>query len=649
MPSIEPPRDRRLDSWKGIAVHLGRDVRTVQRWEKEEGLPVHRHTHKKLGTVYGFQSEIDGWWESRRASLKFPQPPPKRSWRTWLVAGAAAAIVLGAGVVLVRRFITPEPAPVHFNAVPFTTYPGDELGATFSPDGNQVAFTWNGQNQDNYDIYLKAFDSETPYRLTTDPEAEMFPAWSPDGRRIAFVRSAAPWKLPAAIYVIPATGGPQTRVAQLSAVTCFFRNEGLSWSPDGKWLAVADGDSAEAQLRLHLLEVETGETRRLTLPPAGWCGDELPAFSPDGRAVAFARSKTLSQADVYLVSLDGGMPTRLSFASRSIRGLVWTPDSKAIVFSSDGLWKVAVNGGAPERLQGMSDPADAPALSPPARRLIFSRPASDGNIWRVGVQGSTVVREPMRLIFSTRDDANPQYSPDGKRIAFDSNRSGNWELWVCDSDGSHPIQVAADAGWPSWSPDGKQIAFDSDVKGNSEIYVVSAEGGTPRAVTHLGQNARPSWSADGWIYLMSNRSGDFQIWKARPDGGEHVQVTRKGGATPAIAPDGKFVYFVKGMKAEGIWRIPAEGGEETLFLENADEIDMGHWAPAKEGFYFVLRKERRKALAFLDFKTGGITEVMQIEKPWDHSALSVSPDGRWILYPQFDEIGHDLMLVENFR
>ncbi|HSB13124.1 MAG TPA: DPP IV N-terminal domain-containing protein [Bryobacteraceae bacterium] len=648
MPSIEPQRDRRLDSWKEIAAYLGRDVRTVQRWEKEEGLPVHRHTHKKLGTVYGFQSEIDAWWESRRASLKSPQPLPKRSRRTWLAVGAAAAIVLGAGVVLVIRFITPEPAPVQFKAVPFTTYPGDELGATFSPDGNQVAFAWNGQNQDNYDIYLKAFDSETPYRLTTDPEAEMFPAWSPDGRRIAFVRSAAPWKLPAAIYVIPATGGPQTRVAQLSTVECFFRNESLSWSPDGKWLAFADGDSAEAQSGIHVLSVETGETRRLTLPPAGWGGDELPAFSPDGRSIAFARFRSLTRSDIYLVSLDGGMPRRLSFANQLIRGLVWTPDGKAIVFSSDGLWKVAVTGGSPERLQGTSDLADAPAISPQGGRLIFSRPVSNENIWRVGVQGSRLVGEPTRLIASTRDDTNPQYSPDGRRIIFDSNRSGNWELWVCNSDGSNPIPVSR-AGWPSWSPDGKYIAFDDDVKGSSDIYVVSAEGGTPRAITHRGENAGPSWSADGWIYFQSNRSGSLEIWRTRPDGGEQVQVTRKGGTRPAVAPDGKFVYFAKGVPAEAIWRIPAEGGEETLFLDNADEADMGHWAPVKEGFYFVLRKERRKALAFLDFKTGGIAEVMQIEKPWDHSALSVSPDGRSILYPQFDEIGHDLMLVENFR
>ncbi len=148
---------------------------------------------------------------------------------------------------------------------------------------------------------------------------------------------------------------------------------------------------------------------------------------------------------------------------------------------------------------------------------------------------------------------------------------------------------------------------------------------------------------------MSNRSGDFQIWKARPDGGEHVQVTRKGGATPAVAPDGKFVYFAKGVTAEAIWRIPAEGGEETLFLDNADEVDMGHWAPVKEGFYFLSRKQRTRFLQFLDFKTGQIATVMQIEKPWDHFALSASPDSRSILYAQFDEIGHDLMLVENFR
>jgi hypothetical protein len=168
--------DQLLDSWKEIAAYVGRDVRTVQRWEKEEGLPVHRHAHKKLGTVYGFKPEIDSWWASRRAVLE-TSVPFKPSRRPWLILGATVAVALLAGGVWFRFFRASEPA-VSSRVVPLATYPGDVGGGTFSPDGSQVAFSWNGQDQDNYDLYVKVLDAERPLRLTTDPAADGFAAWT---------------------------------------------------------------------------------------------------------------------------------------------------------------------------------------------------------------------------------------------------------------------------------------------------------------------------------------------------------------------------------------------------------------------------------------------------------------------------------------
>ena len=171
----------RLDSWKEIAAHVRRDIRTVQRWEKQEGLPVHRHTHNRLGTVHGYRQEIDAWLEGRRDLIP-PQPGPHRTFKPTIIVSVAVAVLLAASGLSFRAFVTGKPDPVALKVVPLTTYPGDVGGGAFSPDGSHVAFSWNGKNQDNYDIYVKVLDAETPLRLTTDGAPDGFAAWSPDGR-----------------------------------------------------------------------------------------------------------------------------------------------------------------------------------------------------------------------------------------------------------------------------------------------------------------------------------------------------------------------------------------------------------------------------------------------------------------------------------
>src|SRR5262249_38633714 len=146
---------------------------------------------------------------------------------------------------------------------------------------------------------------------------------------------------------------------------------------------------------------------------------------------------------------------------------------------------------------------------------------------------------------STRNEDNPQFSADGRKIAFTSDRSGNVEIWVCNSDSSHAVQVTSmggpPAGMPRWSPDGQRIAFDANPDGNWDIFVVSASGGKPRQLTNQpSSEAIPSWSHDGkWVYFCL-QTGQFQVWKVPAEGGKAVQVTRKGGLVAFESPDGRF-------------------------------------------------------------------------------------------------------------
>jgi Tol biopolymer transport system component len=296
------------------------------------------------------------------------------------------------------------------------------------------------------------------------------------------------------------------------------------------------------------------------------------------------------------------------------------------------------------------------AISQQGNRLAYSQEFGDTNIWRIGVADAARRSPPVKLISSTRWDHGPQFSPDGKRIAFTSARSGNMEIWLCDADGLNLVQLTsfgdADAGSPRWSPDGRQIAFDCSKSGHREIYVVSAEGGRPRRLTEgpADDDVRPGWSRDGrWIYFGSNRGGDWQVWKAPVEGGQAVQVTQHGGREAVESGDGKYIYYNKGLGIPGIWKILAAGGEEVPVLEGALQ---GLWVLLDRGIYFVNSNTTpHPTIEFFNFASGQTTQIATIEKGLRLVApsLAVSPDGQWILYAQVDSVESDIMLVENFR
>src|SRR6266404_1304937 len=569
-----------------------------------------------------------------------------------------AGIMLALYKVVGRNQFSATLPPV--KVVPFTTFPGRELQPAFSPDGNQIAFAWNGEKSDNFDIYIKLVNTATPpLRLTSNAADDVYPAWSPDGQEIAFVRQSG---TETSIFLVPALGGPERKLYSGTSafISLYEYGNALSWSPDGKYLAFSGQHSPQEPNSIFLLSLESLEKRQLTTPPVGSIGDSTPAFSPDGKVLAFVRGASSRDIEIYVLPAGGGEPRRLTFDHRSGRSLAWTADGREIVFSSwfNGslsLWKVRASGGTPEQLAVGGQGASTLAISRQGNRLAYSQEFRDTNVWRIGIGGSSNKDGPTRLISSTRQDYGPQYSADGKRIAFSSGRSGTSEIWVCDADGLNPVQVTSfggpDVGSPRWSPDGGQIAFDSIAAGHRDIFVVSAEGGKTRRLTDdIADDVRPSWSLDGrWIYFGSNRTGDWQVWKTPSDGGQAVQVTRQGGREAFESFDTKFVYYSKSFGIPGIWRIPRAGGEEIRVL---DEPLQGFWALVRNGIYFVNPKTTpRPTIEFFSFDTGHSTQVAPIEKQLQlvYPSLAVSPDGRSLLYVQVDRFESDIVLAENFR
>ena len=570
----------------------------------------------------------------------------------------------------------PEPT---LNAVPLTTYPGFQVEPDFSPDGNQVVFTWNGEKQDNFDIYIKLIGTGSPpLRLTTNPAADYSPAWSPDGRFIAFVRDLSREK--SAVLLIPALGGPERKVAEAFNSVQPLPGPNLAWSPDGNSLVFSDKNSVKEPFALFMLSIETGEKRKLTSPPAQLVGDGARAFSPDGRTLAFSRHIDYGAlSDLYLLTFSDRLePTdqakRITFENRGATSPAWTADGREIVFwdwRTETLWRISPGStgeaAKPQQLASLGEHVQEPAISRRGQRLAYDHFLFHSNIRRIAapildVRPSAGDRKSLKpvnsaapFITSTRDDFDPQFSPDGKRIAFMSTRSGNMEIWICDSDGSNSIQTTSFRGpavtTPRWSLDGGRIAFDSDSEGQYDIWVIGVNGGKPqRMTTYPANDGNPSWSRDGrWIYFDSARTGEQQVWKIPANGGDAIQVTRDGGFAPLESPDGKFLYYVKSLNDTNLWKIPVEGGQATKVLEGVS--DYLSLAIVESGVFFVPTRNMAagSSIQFLSFSTNKIGPVANFEKSVDVGGLAVSPDGRWILYSQADQAASELMLVENFR
>ena len=591
------------------------------------------------------------------------------------VAVAVVAIAAGIGWRFGQR-----PSGVNaLKVTPLTSYPGVELHPSFAPDGNQVAFAWDGERQDNLDIYTKVVGSDRSMRLTFDAAQDFRPAWSPDGRWIAFLR-AMPGGV-ASIARVPPAGGPERHVAVVHSgyLGSYDRAPLLEWTPDGKWLLTADKTPPVEAASLILVSVETGEKKRLTTAPPSSLGDLTGTISADGRTLAFSRSQSGTLGKVCTLEMASdfsadGEPNCFDFNGRlaNFGSILWTSARREIMFSplfrrsgEASLWTMPVSVGkgglgAPQRFPIPSNSARDPAISRDGRRLAYADFLVDADIWRVDLQKAGVQSSgtpgPVKLISSTRFEQAAQYSPDGKKILFVSRRSGHPALWVSNSDGLQETQLttfeAPLIGMPQWSPDGQRIVFDSTLEGQFELYRINADGsGLRRLTNHPEQDAVGSWSRDGkWIYFVSTRSGKHQIWKTNADGGELKQITSHGGEGASFeSVDGKFVYYTRGFGspsgAVSLWRTPVTGGDEVKILDSLYGLQ---YTVAASGIYFAGPTDYGSEIRFLSFRTGKVTTIAPRE--WGvETGLSVSPDGRFLLYSFAKLIGSDLTLVENLR
>ena len=582
----------------------------------------------------------------------------KRAWR--LIAAAGLLACVAGGIWLLRQYQNNPPATPQ--VLPLTYFAGVERFPSFSPDGKQVAFSWDGEKRDNEDIYVKLVNSETALRLTTDPAPDIAPAWSPDGSQIAFIRLVGDQ---AAIFLTSPLGGAERKLAGLRQARHFSSAPSISWSPDAEWLVVVEADAEEGN-GLSLVPVRRGAKRKLVSSPVAVLGYVYPAFSPDGRSLAFAGCKGERSCDVYLQDLDRnylarGPSRRLTNQGAVVAGIAWAPDGRSVLYAASPdmtspfrLWRLPVSStGRPELLSWAGDGVTYPALSRTGNRLAYTRVVpGDSGIWKfeAGVP-------PAKFSSTTRPELDPQFSPDGKRVAFSANRTGQGsELWVSNHDGTNQARLTEGTGrmlgGPRWSPDSRWIVYNAQQEdGRWEIFRIDSAGGQMQNLTaHPSDDNLPSYSRDGnWIYFSSNRTGSYEIYRMPAAGGEPRQITDNGGFEALESCDRQTLYYSKGWYS-GLYARPVAGGPEKPVLESV-ALSVLSFVVVENGIYYVsrgARGSRTLEIRFLNFTTGKSQTVTQVAGN-SGQGLTVSPDRKTMLYTISGGRNDDLMLVENFR
>jgi Tol biopolymer transport system component/DNA-binding winged helix-turn-helix (wHTH) protein len=583
-------------------------------------------------------------------------------------------LTVGIGLYFIRRGSDrPTYDASALKSIPVTSLANSEVDPSLSPDGNTVAFAWDGESGDNFDIYVKQLDvGARPVPLTTDAAEDRAPAWSPDGQRIAFVRRYGDDAVP---IVVPALGGAENHLARITGLA-----SGLSWTPDSKFLVFVGRDASSTSFAVFIHSLETGERRQLTQPTPAAIPDTAPrnmpaapVISPDGKYLAFIGNRW----NIVVQRLDElrpvGAPKPLTDHGR-VFSLTWANDSGSIIYDIGGhrnsgevprgLWRVPTAGGQP--LPVFPNVwASMPSVASNGR-LVYQRTTTDKNIWRMpGPQRHHQAESgtaPEKFIASNEFDMSPQVSPDGRRVVFVSTRSGYYELWLSNTDSPATARrltkfEGAFVGSPRWSANGDSVAFDSTRSGSENIgsfniWVVGGDGTGVRQITaDSSSNVRPSWSRDGrWIYYSSQRSGDLQIWKVLAAGGTPVQVTKKGGGYEAFeSPDGKDLYYAT-LTLPGIWRVPVDGGDEVQVIDHGMQ---GWWTVIDGGIVLMNKPARAQAtVEYFSWDAGRITWTRQLPPGlrFDRNpSFSVSRDGQWMLFGQYDNWGSDIHMLQSSR
>jgi Tol biopolymer transport system component/DNA-binding winged helix-turn-helix (wHTH) protein len=516
---------------------------------------------------------------------------------------------------------------------PLITMNGQKGALAFSPDGRSLAFTSIERNSGQYGIFVKRSHEERMTELTNNASHSSRVAWSPDSQQIAFLREIVPGEQMQQVFIIPAAGGKEELIGEAVG--------GLDWSPHGKSLAITDRAAPYGPLLVYLLSVDEKTRSPLTILPGGSSSfDHDPRFSPDGRSIAFIRQHSPFNCDILLIELASGRLIEVASNQSEVRSLQWSTDSQELLYLSkqsgtSQIWSLPIQNLLPQAVTTVCAGSDNFAISPVNGQMVLSCLDTIQKISIVELgDGAT---HPLCEIRSTEKNFYPQFSNDGRQIAFVSDRTGFEEIWIMDTGCSYQTNLTnlrqRGLGRPRWSPDGKRIAFHRYNGNQTDIFLVEVIGGQIQQLTdHPRSDLNPTWSADGrWIYFSSVREQDSSnklagehIWRVSTDGGPALPVTVNNGLDSWESADGKRLLF--SYESRLYEKIFATGEERQFDDLIGMRIDH-NWIPVSGGIYVFNQVDGESCVNFFDLDSHQIRRITCLNKQYNRPIFQRSLRG----------------------
>ncbi|MEM7186139.1 MAG: winged helix-turn-helix domain-containing protein [Bacteroidota bacterium] len=557
---------------------------------------------------------------------------------------ASLALLVLFGAFSTWKVWSPDKETAVLHPVAIANNDFTEYYPAISTDGNFVAFAAKTEGSGNWEIYAKRIGTENLIPLTQHPAVDLRPVWSPNGAYVYYMRYEQGAK---DIFKVSMTGGQEVRVLSPGE----FCSGNFDIAPGSDEIAYNNRKDRGTPLQIELIDLKSNERRTITDPPSNFNGDIHPTYSPDGSKLAFIRERNPVSMYLHVIELGTGVESQITTEHMSINGFDWSEDGESLIYGTDRtgiykLWRVDLVNKESKMLPVSDYQMVMPRVGSNGQ-MIYAKLQDNVNIWSFSMASREA--KPWR---STKElDLNPTFSPNGKKVAFTTNRSGSFQLWNSEPDGNDARIITDFKGQylnaPRWSPDGKMLVFQGYSEGSSKLYTVDSAGGIPETISGItGESHTPVFGPDGIdIYYSSDVSGSWEIWRSSIHGGTPEKVTSQGGYAPQIHPESPDRLFYVKKDQPGIWSLNLQSKEEQLEIRPFLPKKFGAFSVAAHGIYFY--NEATRTIDLMNFDNRETTTLIQPKRISPiGTTIHYSDAAKVLLYAQVDQIDADIMRLE---
>ncbi|HWR16407.1 MAG TPA: hypothetical protein VN577_16410 [Terriglobales bacterium] len=633
----------RLESWKEIAAYLNRDVTTVQRWEKREGMPVHRHQHDRMGSVFAFRSELDSWWQSRKLRVSLPESgdpilaaPPKAKPLRPILAVALLVVVAGLAVWFQEREVFWRNPIANARFQVLTDFDGVAQAAAISRDGQFVAFLSDRDGQ--MDVWVTQLGSGQFHNLTRGRVPELVNpsirtlGFSPDSSLVTFWSRKSDSSSDISIWAVPTLGGEPRPYLEGAAE--------FDWSGDGSLLVYHTPGPGDPTF------VSEGARHTADKPiftaPQG-LHSHFPFFSPDNKFVYFVHGALPDKLDIWRIHSNGGTPERITsqnaaitfpvlLGRKTLAYLATNPDA-----SGPWIYALDLNRGNPHRLTFGPERYTSLSASADGRRLVATIANPKRSLWRLQLdESSTPNAAASPISLTTTSGFSPRLG--AGFLLYVSSNADRTSIWKLANNNAAEIWSGQGEiiGGPALSRDGQWIAFSIMQKGQPSLQVIQNDGTNARVVTSsLNLQGELAWAPDGQSIVSAvNDQGTPHIFRIPIDGSSPQVLVREYSLDPVWSPDGSYLLY-SGPDIGTTFEVKAISSSGSAMASPTLKLTRGArrlvFLPRGRKLLFLRGDISHKSLWLLDLEKGTERQLTNFDPKFDIHDFDVSADGTQIV------------------